>query len=96
MITDNMMCAADIAKDSCQADSGGPLVIQGSNGDGTDDVLVGVVSSGTYGCGLLDFPGVYSRISHSYAWINNVVCSQSSNPPPNFVCEGISNMQSLM
>ncbi|KAL7476501.1 hypothetical protein ACHAW6_002358 [Cyclotella cf. meneghiniana] len=94
-ITDNMLCAADIGQDSCQGDSGGPLVIQGSNGDGTDDVLVGVVSWGE-GCGLPDFPGVYARISPLYAWINNVVCSQSSNPPVDFVCGGISNTPSPM
>jgi trypsin len=92
-ITDNMLCAADIAQDSCQGDSGGPLVLQGSNGDGTDDVLVGVVSWGV-GCGLSDFPGVYARISQSYAWINEVVCSQSSNPPVDFECGGVSNMPS--
>lgn len=92
-ITDNMLCAADIAQDSCQGDSGGPLVIQGGNGDGTDDVLVGVVSWGV-GCGSPDFPGVYARISPSYAWINNVVCNQSSNPPVDFVCDGFSNMPS--
>ncbi|KAL7520077.1 hypothetical protein ACHAWX_004823 [Stephanocyclus meneghinianus] len=92
-ITDNMLCAEALAKDTCQGDSGGPLVIQGSNGDGTDDILVGVVSWGV-GCGLPDFPGVYARISQSYAWINNVVCSRSSNPPDEFVCGGISNMPS--
>ena len=94
-ITDNMLCAEGLAKDACQGDSGGPLVIQGSNGDGTDDVLVGVVSWGE-GCGLPDFPGVYARISPLYAWINNVVCSQSSNPPVDFVCGGISNTPSPM
>lgn len=94
-ITDNMLCAADEGQDSCQADSGGPLVIQGRNGDGTDDVLVGVVSWG-YGCALPDFPGVYARISQAYEWINYVVCSQSSDPPSDFSCGGIPSMPSPM
>lgn len=87
-ITDNMMCATDEGQDSCQGDSGGPLVIQGSNGDGTDDILVGVVSWG-YGCGLSDFPGVYTRISSFYEWIKVEVCNQSLNPPAEFMCGSI-------
>ena len=92
-ITENMFCAADIGQDSCQADSGGPLVIQGMSGDSFDDVLVGVVSWG-FGCGLPDFPGVYARISQSYDWIEHVVCSQSSNPPSDFSCGDISTLPS--
>ncbi|KAL3786221.1 hypothetical protein HJC23_002472 [Cyclotella cryptica] len=92
-ITDKMLCASDEGRDSCKGDSGGPLVIQGMNGDGTDDLIVGVVSWGV-GCGLPDFPGVYARINPSYAWIKHVVCSQSSNPPAHFSCEDISSMPS--
>lgn len=90
-ITDNMLCAANIAKGACWDDYGSPLVIRGSNSGGTDDVLVGVFSW-VDACGSPDFPGVYARISQSYGWIKDVVCSQSSNPPADFSCEAISNM----
>lgn len=89
-ITDNMMCATDAGQDSCQGDSGGPLVIQGVNGDGSDDILVGVVSWG-YGCAVPEFPGVYTRISQFYDWIKDEVCNQSLNPPTEFVCGSISS-----
>ncbi|KAL7517397.1 hypothetical protein ACHAWX_002323, partial [Stephanocyclus meneghinianus] len=95
IITDNMLCGANMAKGACQNDYGSPLVIQGSNGYGTDDVLVGIFSYVEV-CGSPDFPGVYARISQSYGWIKDVVCSESSNPPADFSCEGISNMPSPM
>ena len=88
-----MLCAADEGQDSCGGDSGGPLVIQGSKGDGADDVVVGVVSWGI-GCGLPEFPGVYTRISQFYDWIKDGVCSQSSNPPSDFSCRGVSSFPS--
>merc|ERR1711874_46945 len=68
-IKDTMLCAASQhghgGQDSCQGDSGGPLVFQdgGSNYD-----LIGVVSWGN-GCGLQNFPGVYTRVSKYLDWI---------------------------
>ena len=56
MLTDQMLCAEDsqedeIEEDSCNGDSGGPLVVKGNDDDGSDDVMVGVVSWG-YGCAI--------------------------------------------
>merc|ERR1712038_279965 len=82
IIDDSMMCAADPNEDSCSGDSGGPLY------DAENDVLVGVVSFGKE-CALPDFPGVYSRISQEFEWIQTVVCSrhmdESTRP---LWCEG--------
>mmetsp|Transcript_13172 Transcript_13172/g.28436 ORF Transcript_13172/g.28436 Transcript_13172/m.28436 type:complete len:746 (+) Transcript_13172:167-2404(+) len=76
-ITDNMMCAGRPGQDSCQGDSGGPIF------DTATQKQVGIVSWG-YGCADSRFPGVYSRISAQYDWINehiNNYSSNGTNPP---------------
>lgn len=52
-------------KDSCQRDSGGPLVAK------FDNVikLVGIVSWGN-GCAQAAYPGVYTRVASYLDWIN--------------------------
>lgn len=52
-VTSRMLCAGgEEGKDSCQADSGGPLVVNG--------VHIGIASHGK-DCALEGFPGVYTR-----------------------------------
>ena len=58
---------------------GGPLIVQNVWGGPGDDVLVGLVSWGV-GCAFL--PGVFSRVSASYDWIQTTVCEESSDPSP--------------
>lgn len=82
IIDESMMCAADPNEDACSGDSGGPLY------DAENDVLVGVVSFGKE-CALADFPGVYSRISQEFEWIQKVVCSHHKDDSTRPVwCEG--------
>ena len=53
------VCAAELLKDSCNGDSGGPLF----HGSGTSRVQLGIVSYGT-SCALPKFPGVYSEVNN--------------------------------
>ena len=67
IITDSMICAGypgEGGKDSCQGDSGLPLVC---NKDGKA-IIAGVVSFGR-ACASPDYPGVYSRTTHVLDWI---------------------------
>ncbi|TMW43041.1 hypothetical protein DOY81_011877 [Sarcophaga bullata] len=49
-----MLCAHAVKKDSCQGDSGSPLV--------AENQLVGIVSWGI-GCALKGYPGVYCDVA---------------------------------
>ncbi|XP_066585116.1 trypsin-1-like [Prorops nasuta] len=66
------MCAGheEGGRDSCWADSGGPLMV-GSHAGGST-MVVGVVSSGV-GCARPKLPGVYTRVSEYISWITQQV-----------------------
>ncbi|XP_059547925.1 mastin-like [Myotis daubentonii] len=70
VIQDDELCAGSRERDSCQSDSGGPLVCKWR---GTW-VQVGVVSWGE-SCGLADFPGVYARVTSFLPWIRGHIHS---------------------
>jgi len=55
-------------KDSCEGDSGGPLMVQKSN---KRWVLAGTVSHGIK-CAYPDMPGVYMRMTYYKPWIEKV------------------------
>ncbi|XP_063230462.1 plasminogen [Bacillus rossius redtenbacheri] len=69
-ISDSQMCAGyeSGGRDSCWADSGGPLMI----GEGDQTMVVGIVSTGI-GCARPRLPGLYTRISEYMVWIEGHV-----------------------
>ena len=70
-ITQEMLCASGMDRDSsnfCLGDSGGPLVVQRENKENYE--LVGVVSWGL-GCGMKQFPDIYSRVTFVMDWISD-------------------------
>lgn len=62
-IYNTQICAQDMPTDSCDVDSGGPMV--------ANFKLVGIISYG-YGCkeGHMGSPGVYTRVSEYINWIH--------------------------
>ncbi|ESP01376.1 hypothetical protein LOTGIDRAFT_111620, partial [Lottia gigantea] len=65
-IDNSVLCASSEngGKDACWGDSGGPFFCE------KDDkwYQVGIVSIG-YECGNVEFPGIYTRVSHYKDWI---------------------------
>ena len=71
VISDNMFCAGmKLGKDTCNGDSGGPIVTE-------TGVQVGVTSWGD-GCADAFSPGVYARISSAMDFIQAGICALSS------------------
>lgn len=64
-LSDTQLCAGGLfATDTCDGDSGGPLMRLIDN----YWVIEGIVSSG-YGCGRETWPALYTRVSSFEAWI---------------------------
>ncbi|XP_035530530.1 complement factor D [Morone saxatilis] len=83
-VTNNMMCAHKICpepcdkphrkEDSCDGDSGGPLLYNG--------IAVGITSNGGMKCGQIKKPGIYTVISHYTEWIDNIMAVQPPTQDP--------------
>ncbi|XP_013148058.1 PREDICTED: transmembrane protease serine 9 [Papilio polytes] len=75
-IISTQMCAGHEqgGRDSCWADSGGPLMVRGNKGH---SMVVGVVSTGS-GCARARMPGIYTRVSRYTDWIVENVNNDNS------------------
>lgn len=66
-VVDNQLCAGGVyAEDSCEGDSGGPLMRFRNDAW----VLEGIVSFG-YKCGLSGWPAVHTRVANYDDWIRS-------------------------
>lgn len=66
-VVDNQLCAGGVyAEDSCEGDSGGPLMRFRNDAW----VLEGIVSFG-YKCGLSGWPAVHTRVANYDSWIRS-------------------------
>ncbi len=77
LIKDTMICAGYMQGgiDSCVGDSGGPLLVNTSNGWRQ----VGIVSYGE-GCALPNYYGVYTRVPSFQDFITQHICSAATTP----------------
>ena len=64
-VTDNMICTAakESGQDACEADSGGPMVVEGKQ--------AGIISWGE-NCGVPTYPGVYTSLAKLREFVFNV------------------------
>ncbi|XP_015179984.1 PREDICTED: transmembrane protease serine 9 [Polistes dominula] len=71
-VESQQMCAGheEGGRDSCWADSGGPLMIVSNPNRRT--IVIGIVSSGV-GCARPRLPGLYTRISEYISWITQQI-----------------------
>ncbi|XP_045500612.1 transmembrane protease serine 9 [Colias croceus] len=81
-IIGTQMCAGHEqgGRDSCWADSGGPLMMKSDSGR---TMVIGVVSTGS-GCARVRMPGIYTRISRYTAWIQESVADDSTRSLKSF------------
>ncbi|KAM7376361.1 hypothetical protein PAMP_006102 [Pampus punctatissimus] len=80
--TSNMICAHKVCpdpcsepykkEDSCDGDSGGPLLHSG--------IAVGITSNGGKKCGQIKKPGIYTIISHYTEWIDSIMGLTTTTP----------------
>ncbi len=81
-ISDKQICAGYpiMNKSTCSGDSGGPLMVQKTNGQW---LQVGIVEAGPYPCAGAEYPDIFTRISAYGSWIEG--CMQN---PDDITCTG--------
>ncbi|XP_011194824.1 serine protease easter-like [Zeugodacus cucurbitae] len=73
-IDNTQICAGgEKGVDSCNGDSGGPLMFVQSFHGRESFFLIGVISFGPTPCGQKGFPGVYTRVDTFISWIQNTI-----------------------
>ncbi|CAL4063994.1 unnamed protein product [Meganyctiphanes norvegica] len=68
------LCAADVGRDACAGDSGGPLQLHDVS---TDRWFLGGIVSWGIGCARPNHPGVYTRVSKFMPFIKKTIYNNS-------------------
>eukprot|EP01026_Neomeris_dumetosa_P004733 TRINITY_DN11275_c0_g1_i3.p1 TRINITY_DN11275_c0_g1~~TRINITY_DN11275_c0_g1_i3.p1 ORF type:complete len:575 (-),score=88.94 TRINITY_DN11275_c0_g1_i3:1384-3108(-) len=82
--SDKEICAYNSEVDSCDGDSGGPLLLANQKDDPSKDIQVGIVSWGPPGaCGQSrrQLVGVYTSVSYYLPWIEQIKKEVKVLPP---------------
>lgn len=66
-VDERHLCAVEVGKNSCNGDSGGPLMQQI---DRKKMALEGIVSYGIRNCTNTNYPGVYTRVRSYGEWLS--------------------------
>lgn len=93
-INPSHLCTFEPGKDSCNYDSGSPLVLTvttPTTDESSDDAPIGrdfLVAQVSWGmeCADANFPAVNARLSAALDWIDSTVCKLSVDPPADFGC----------
>ena len=83
-ITKNQMCAGydDGRSDSCDGDSGGPLMCLAQTQAGARWVIYGITSFGPNdGCGIAGKYGVYTKVNNYSTWISDILNTSRQDTP---------------
>ncbi|EDW59936.2 serine protease grass [Drosophila virilis] len=70
----SQLCAGNLGKDSCNGDSGGPLLYLSEYNENQRYVQFGIVSYGSIDCGN-EYPGVYTNVGSYMRWIADKIIS---------------------
>eukprot|EP01023_Acetabularia_acetabulum_P027457 TRINITY_DN26009_c0_g1_i12.p1 TRINITY_DN26009_c0_g1~~TRINITY_DN26009_c0_g1_i12.p1 ORF type:complete len:534 (-),score=57.30 TRINITY_DN26009_c0_g1_i12:2516-4117(-) len=67
-------CCHNESSDTCDGDSGGPIILADQDGNPEKDVLIGISSWGLGQCGVFETqqPGVYTNVSQYEQWIRDI------------------------
>lgn len=76
---ETMYCAYEVDTDTCEGDSGGPMMARRKR-DG-HVLLVGIVSYGKKKCAMRDTPAVYTRVDAFVPWILDNIGEYSRYKP---------------
>ncbi|GMH36509.1 hypothetical protein BSKO_04377 [Bryopsis sp. KO-2023] len=88
MIKEDMLCAGGTVRDTCNGDSGGPLMLVDeperdiSKGNPRFDILMGITSFGPKDCLAIGKPGIYTSVQFYLDWITSTMNSPSGAVSP--------------